>query len=77
MTDTLENLRADIDTLRGITESQLQEIERLRAALQDIAIGVGESVLSQEAMRARAFDALDQPAPKKPSIMDIDSDVAD
>jgi hypothetical protein len=55
MTDIVEWLRS-WETPRH--EEAADEIERLRAALQDIAIGVGESVLSQDAMRARAFDAL-------------------
>ena len=36
------------------------ENDRLRAALKDIAIGCGDRVLTQEEMRARAFDALEQ-----------------
>ena len=47
----------ELELLRKI-EALVVDRERLRAALQDIAIGVGENVLTQEAMRARAFDAL-------------------
>ena len=36
------------------------EIKRLREALQAIAIGHGDKVLTQDEMRARAFDALQQ-----------------
>ena len=40
------------------TEALRAEIGRLRSALKDIAIGCGDRVLSQDDMRARAFDAL-------------------
>lgn len=51
---------AEIARLRQDKADAATEIERLRAALQDIAIGCGDRVLSQQDMRARAFDALNQ-----------------
>ena len=42
----------------------LDQNARLRSALQDIAIGSGERLLTQEEMRARAFDALHNDAAK-------------
>jgi len=61
MTDIVERLHRTaglgiIDS--GLMEEAADEIERLRAALQNIAIGVGERVLSQVEMRNLAFDAL-------------------
>lgn len=47
-----------------ITLAVLAEIERLREALRDIAIGCGESILIQDAMRARAYDALNETNPE-------------
>ena len=67
MTDIVERLRTHkvsrhhggcADCYAMTMDDAAVDIERLRAALQDIAIGVGESVLSQDAMRARARDAL-------------------
>jgi hypothetical protein len=58
MTDIVERLRDSGVTNNRLMFEAAHDIERLRAALQDIAIGVGESVLSQDAMRARAYDAL-------------------
>lgn len=49
----LGQLRAEIERLTA-------ENEMFKCALQDIAIGLGERVLSQEGMRARAFHALNQ-----------------
>jgi hypothetical protein len=63
MTDIVERLRRWYE-VRGGGESvtlyteAAAEIERQRAALQDIAIGLGERVLSQDEMRARAREAL-------------------
>ena len=60
MTDIVERLRAytDIKEMSRQREEAADEIERLRAALQNIAIGVDERVLSQVEMRNLAFDAL-------------------
>ena len=44
----------------GNIEEAADKIERLRAALQDIAFGIGEKVLAQDEMRNRALDALSE-----------------
>jgi hypothetical protein len=68
MTDIVERLRKfygddtdnwlDADEAEPVMLEAADEIERLRAALQNIATGVGERVLSQVEMRNLAFDAL-------------------
>lgn len=64
MADIVDRLRKDTGNWKLMADAATEierltaEIERLRAALFDIAIGVGENILDQEAMRARAFDAL-------------------